>query len=1579
MTDQISNLPLIPAFQIKDVFAVRKVIARLESIIILEVCRIVELQPNHHLYNNPDEFRNLINGLKMGDEFAPQCENLGWFAIEKIGQEKNFYQAIQAIWPGEIDQWEYFPKIGMEYARILIIPDFKYVQQALQKNEVPAVPNQPDEKTPPPVAPTLETPGGQSSETEKNSAEPTQPVVIRAPKEKVEPDEAQTPRPTPIEPKYVGLRLDGKIYILKKANTTGSTSIVWQTWMVSESFDHSNVRVLEPGATTRQELIRLAQTDQRYPDWEGGGVEMAVKIPYPNNEDKLEREAQALRRLGANVLRMTYPRQDRRDELWRADFPCVVMDWVTGTKLSESAAFSEPEGLEICQRLADLFYQIRSRAPEIVPTDSIKADGIFIAGSQGNFSVRIIDWNVYVEKESAFKELTLIRLGEVLMGIFAPAMELQVDRKANVVPFEKLAVGATGSTAAQQWDRLSYSTRNLIRRLLERNFEGDADRIVQTFRSLVEEQAQAWKNPDPLGQARRSQGPVRLNWLDIAYGKGLELSEVELEDRSRYLKDEIEVLMKDRRHVASGAELYRALRLYPGDPYYRWAFIANRAAQIAATTGQTQAYERLRLDETLAHLRSGHFIDAQAPLDWAATYLNSNQAIFPPETLDLISALRNRIRILVEAAGARTGLEERGRIQEAVATLARTAEWDRQALLSEDKILDGDDLACKKAIADLENAQDQYYKLYKQYEIGLKDASQLDEIRRNYFKRLLDYAQEMEAQGGSDKLDLWLAALERYNLAMSSYPDLWEKERAALEERRTQLYRRLSDRYVEMAQARLNNETWQIADAQVFLHQAMQYNAGNSAAAQLEMGLTYFQFADQALRRGELGPAQAYLEKAVQFVPAVEKRSEYLRNLIELFDRVDNGIKAIAAATEDIKALNTGLKNGKKIQSGLEEAKERSTQEPYWEMKIKEESGKLGTEIEAGVARLKALISADLTRWINSNRDIPEIESHIADIGEEDSELKRLLRAAKALEQARLYLKSVPPEPQKAEERLQTANQLLSGEPDQRLMQLRQEVADAWSAYLVGRWVSVYKKITAEREISDPTSGALSDPTAGTISSTIYMAIIEINQFKNLGQLVTADKTEKEVEQGFAWLGHVSDEHAAEKFANILAASQSDYINKAANKMDSLTSRAGAIIHQLSDQHASKGTINSSSATEMFAAAVDLVFNIVFEKFQSANLASEPALIAGATRFALRSTKVSNDFDMAVATVFTPPQAQVVLAGNQFPVPHPKRAHVEDDNLAIFLEKMGDTFPSYESVKQILASYSSLPTNAAGNYKPGPWYQNFALENVLAYWPVVVVMLVVITGFVVISQMMGPKPPADPTATLQVAASPTQVITKISPTYTATLTSTLSPTPLLTPTNTITPTHTATLTPIPATAKISCINFKNILMPNFVNMRDANFNNDQIKCTIQNIGSQKDKLSFKVFVVDDTDKRVEVETAKATPVPPNTLPPLTNGFTLSFFTDNYIPATNEFSLGELEPGKSVTILITVYCQLPDPQPCKETIFALDLFSALSGKEVPNSTIKLYNYKNIAAPAKATLFPTLSPATATATPTATPKP
>ena len=202
-------------------------------------------------------------------------------------------------------------------------------------------------------------------------------------------------------------------------------------------------------------------------------------------------------------------------------FPCIVMEWVTGEKLSKGDLFSEKDGLEIVSQLADLLLKLHLVAPDIVPTDSLKADGVFIdQKAGGGFKVRLVDWGGYDEREGQIYEKSLIRFGEVMVDVFAPDLGFKVDRGQNAVPLSSLAAGLGKSRGVAEWDALTYGTRDLIRRVLQREgFQGSAQNILTSLLDACREQLKRWNEPNPLAKIREASGVDKLNWLDIAVAR----------------------------------------------------------------------------------------------------------------------------------------------------------------------------------------------------------------------------------------------------------------------------------------------------------------------------------------------------------------------------------------------------------------------------------------------------------------------------------------------------------------------------------------------------------------------------------------------------------------------------------------------------------------------------------------------------------------------------------------------------------------------------------------------------------------------------------------------------------------------------------------------------------------------------------------------------------------------------------------------------------------------------------------------------------------------------------------------------
>ncbi len=593
------------------------------------------------------------------------------------------------------------------------------------------------------------------------------------------------------------LHVEKEYYALVSANTTGSASVVWRTRHLRR-LPEVGVEVLSLSAETRTRLIQDAVAKIAYADFDPSGELFAIKIALPGKEATLEKEVKALQRLGATILRLQFP---GFNQPWPENFPCLIMEWVEGEPLSQRTdPFSEPDGLQICLQLANLLYIARLSAPDVILTDSLNAENVFVVKEANQPPlVRLLGWGAYERQENLFRERTLIRFGEVMAGIFAPALGFKINRAINDPLLEELGKGASEDLGATQWDTLTYGTRTLIRRVLQRDFEGGADAIISNVRQSIQQQVQNWAAESPHLQAQIEVGAARLNWLDIAAARGERISE---DERRQLLYQVLDVYGKEDQHFLAFLDLRTALRRYPQDASFRWAFLFHT---IARASRIPRAYLRLRLGETLAAMREASFELARALLDSRRNQLPHHEA--DPLTASLISALFNRIDILRLAPSTLRALQEEWQIEEAEATLLTLTTLQSQSEEWEWQVLPGADPATGQVMEALRTAIIDYHNEHADYEAAIERPELLSSTRKNKFEQSVQRAMRLGGFGlNSDADDLVLEALTCLDQAETGYPDLWEAREYELTKYRLSLQNFLVTQWNERARHALQKE-----------------------------------------------------------------------------------------------------------------------------------------------------------------------------------------------------------------------------------------------------------------------------------------------------------------------------------------------------------------------------------------------------------------------------------------------------------------------------------------------------------------------------------------------------------------------------------------------------------------------------------------------------------------------------------------------------------------------------------------------------------------------------------------------------
>ncbi len=702
---------------------------------------------------------------------------------------------------------------------------------------------------------------------------------------------------TPSGSKLVILTLGERRYALVNRVATGATTIVWQARQLTRLPDEQNCQLLKPGPDTYRQLLQ--EQPAAYPD-SGEGSWAAIKLARPACEKILEQELKALIRLGEVALRVEYP---GRGPSWPPDFPCLVVEWVAGRSLAEWGAFNEKDGLEVCYRLADLLFTLRSRAPEIIPTDGLKADNLFIeSDGRGGYKVRLVDWGLYSENEASFLEKTLIRFGEVMTRIFAPGLNFSVNRQTDTASFERLAAGQPDDPGVRQWDALTYGTRDLIRRvLLREGFEGSATAIGRALLDAIKVQRERWNEPAPLRRARLESGAARLIWLEIAAAKGEALLPQDEEDyNGKLLRGALSDLDRAGRDLSALVLLRTTVRRRPQDSRFRWALLAH---EIARQSGVPQAYQYFRLGRVLEALEAKEYEVARAVWDARRGYFSAPDHI-SEKAGQLALALTYRIEILQKADAAYQSLQGDFRIEDADAALASLRQLNNDAARLEQDILPWPDALCEQSLARLQEAVDQFNARFGQYEYAAERPDPFSAARRQRFDYLTGRALRLDdIARQSTQDDLALKALALYDLCADQFPDLWQEQIEKLETHCSDLRCWGRDRHVRAARADLQDGK---DDAYVSVRRSLQaarrFDLDSSEASATSLVLRALQRAGESLVEGRFQQAQVEIEMAQEVSwPEIQPTLESWRRAVRLREQLERASRDQCLWPKDVK------------------------------------------------------------------------------------------------------------------------------------------------------------------------------------------------------------------------------------------------------------------------------------------------------------------------------------------------------------------------------------------------------------------------------------------------------------------------------------------------------------------------------------------------------------------------------------------------------------------------------------------------------------------------------------------------------
>jgi hypothetical protein len=647
------------------------------------------------------------------------------------------------------------------------------------------------------------------------------------------------------------LALGSDYFALRTPDTSGTTVVVWQARRLTTPPDPDEYQILQPTAEVYERLISDARSNVHYTDTQSGEL-VAIKIGLHGSEADLERAFNLLRHLGPSALRLFYPSPTVDESIWSTDFPAYVVEWVSGSNITDSPAFSEATGLDLTMQILELVQAARQLAPDLLLTDSLKPSNIYITyDDRGAAHPRLIDWNVFGAVDESGLAAMLKRLGETLADLFADI------RPESYSDLRNLGLGKPGDPTLGTWDMVSTGTRTIIRRVLRNEFSGAVDDIVTELIALVSEQRARWNDNDPLWQARLGDSSAaKLNWLDIA---AVKLGNLTHESRARLdesrvneTTDLVTLYAADQKFYEAVFDLRVANRRYPNVSFFRWALLANTIA----TLSPEGAYKRLRLDEALTLLSIGEYVSARRALDHGVAFFDEVQ--FEPEkrerARDYVAALSMCAQALSLADSGVGALNESWNVEEAEAKLALAEDRvGRYEHLAGD-LLHGRDALCLEKVGVLRKAIDDFYAKHGRYDPYAARRETTEQARRSNFNRLIERAWKLI---NSDKPADWSAAMSLLDRAATEFPDLWKEDH---DRERIALGNKIGARRLAEGKQALTKGDWSVAGAS--LAAAMLYPATYGEAAKLQSALWAYQRGEIELQRNDLSEALASFQFA---------------------------------------------------------------------------------------------------------------------------------------------------------------------------------------------------------------------------------------------------------------------------------------------------------------------------------------------------------------------------------------------------------------------------------------------------------------------------------------------------------------------------------------------------------------------------------------------------------------------------------------------------------------------------------------------------------------------------------------------
>lgn len=372
------------------------------------------------------------------------------------------------------------------------------------------------------------------------------------------------------------LTLDGRQFFLVEQITTGQKTMVWKAWMLDPG-----VRVGDGFQRAPDELSWLLSAHPEYEDEQSvpegfPGKWVALKVPRSGFESDMRNEARQLRRLankgqkgGARVIGVELACADD------PDLPALVLEWAPGVSVNQVPPFDEEQGIRLASQLAQ-FVQTAS-VYRLILTDTLKPGSLFY--DEDTRSLVLLDWNTMGTKPEDMRDVTLPILGQTLYRLLTGEL---IEFSSTGRAFDVASRQIGSDRVADQWDRLSFGTRQLVTDLLLKRIPGaNAGEIVTNLVHRVDTQQERVRTEPErlLSSARQATEPAGvLNHYDLAQLGGITLTE---EDEKRYL-EHTRLALRGVPLAASGvawAISNWARRTYPQDIVIRWIWLARRAAE----------------------------------------------------------------------------------------------------------------------------------------------------------------------------------------------------------------------------------------------------------------------------------------------------------------------------------------------------------------------------------------------------------------------------------------------------------------------------------------------------------------------------------------------------------------------------------------------------------------------------------------------------------------------------------------------------------------------------------------------------------------------------------------------------------------------------------------------------------------------------------------------------------------------------------------------------------------------------------------------------------------------------------------